>query len=180
MLHYLRAAGGLLPVILNDGGAQDQRIDGGSQIISERLAADLGDRVLLGRPALRIEDHAPDRMRVVTPVETFTADRVIVAMAPADTARIEFAPGLAEAASRAGVWLGAPAALAARQSRRCCTRDRSGAPTVSTVRCRATAGPIQLVFDNSPEDASMGVLSCFLSVVECPQSRGSQRRASRA
>jgi monoamine oxidase len=27
---------------------------------------------------------------------------------------------------------------------------------------------IQLVFDNSPEDASMGVLSCFLSVVECP------------
>jgi monoamine oxidase len=28
--------------------------------------------------------------------------------------------------------------------------------------------PIQLVFDNSPEDASMGVLSCFLSVVECP------------
>mgnify|MGYP001568495669 FL=1 len=29
--------------------------------------------------------------------------------------------------------------------------------------------PIQLVFDNSPEDGSMGVLSCFLSVVECPQ-----------
>ena len=28
--------------------------------------------------------------------------------------------------------------------------------------------PIQLVFDNSPEDGSMGVLSCFLSVVECP------------
>jgi monoamine oxidase len=28
--------------------------------------------------------------------------------------------------------------------------------------------PIQLVFDNSPKDASMGVLSCFLSVVECP------------
>ena len=61
------------------------------------MAADLGDRVLLGRPALRIEDDAPDRMRVVTPVETFTADRVIVAMAPADTMRIEFAPALPKA-----------------------------------------------------------------------------------
>jgi monoamine oxidase len=28
--------------------------------------------------------------------------------------------------------------------------------------------PIQLVFDNSPEDGSLGVLSCFFSIVEAP------------
>jgi monoamine oxidase len=167
VLHYLRAAGGLLPVILNDGGAQDQRIVGGSQVISERMAADLGDRVLLGRPALRIEDHPPERMRVVTPVETFTADRVIVAMAPADTMRIEFAPALPSPRQNlASGWARLPRLPLVK-----------AALVYKTPFWRADGlngamqsdrGAIQLVFDNSPEDASIGVLSCFLSVVECP------------
>jgi len=158
----------LLPVILNDGGAQDQRIVGGSQVISERMAADLGDRVLLGRPALRIEDHARDRMRVVTPVETFTADRVIVAMAPADTMRIEFAPALPKARQElASGWARLPRlplvkAAVLYKSPFWRADGLNGA-------MQSDRGAIQLVFDNSPEDASMGVLSCFLSVVECPQ-----------
>jgi len=167
VLHYLRSAGGLLPVILNDGGAQDQRINGGSQVISERMAAELGDRVLLGRPVLRIEDHAPERMRVVTSAETFTADRVIVAMAPADTTRIEFAPALPKPRQDLATgWARLPrlplvkaAMLYERPFWR--TEGLNGA-------MQSDRSPIQLVFDNSPEDASMGVLSCFLSVVECP------------
>ena len=167
VLHYLRAAGGILPVILNDGGAQDQRIDGGSQIISERLAADLGDRVLLGRPALRLEDHAPDRMRVVTPLESFTADRVIVAMAPADTARIEFAPALPKPRQDlVSGWARLPRLplikAAMLYEKPFWRADGLNGAMQSDRR------PLQLVFDNSPEDGSMGVLSCFLSVVECP------------
>ena len=167
VLHYLRSAGGILPVILNDGGAQDQRIDGGSQVISERLAADLGDRVLLGQPVLRIEDHAPDRMRVVTPVESFTADRVIVAMAPSDTARIEFAPALPKPRQ----------ALVSGWARLPRLPLVKAAMLYETPFWRADGlngsmqsdrSPIQLVFDNSPEDGSIGVLSCFLSIVECP------------
>ncbi|MBW2629721.1 MAG: FAD-dependent oxidoreductase [Deltaproteobacteria bacterium] len=167
VLHYLRSAGGILPVILNDGGAQDQRIDGGSQVISERLAADLGDRVLLGQPVLRIEDHAPDRMRVVTPVESFTADRVIVAMAPSDTARIEFTPALPKPRQ----------ALVSGWARLPRLPLVKAAMLYETPFWRADGlngsmqsdrSPIQLVFDNSPEDGSIGVLSCFLSIVECP------------
>ena len=175
VLHYLRAAGGLLPVILNDGGAQDQRIVGGSQVISERMATDLGDRVLLGRPALRIEDHAPERMRVVTPVATFTADRVIVAMAPSDTMRIEFAPGLPKARRElASGWARLPRlplvkAAVLYESPFWRADGLNGA-------MQSDRSPIQLVFDNSPEDASMGVLSCFLSVVECPQFAGRKAR----
>lgn len=167
VLHYLRAAGGILPVILNDGGAQDQRIDGGSQVISKRLAADLGDRVLLGRPVLRVEDHAPDRIRVVTPVESFTADRVIVAMAPSDTARIEFTPALPKPRQDlVSGWARLPRLPLVK-----------AAMLYETPFWRADGlngamqsdrSPIQLVFDNSPEDGSIGVLSCFLSVVECP------------
>jgi monoamine oxidase len=167
VLHYLRSAGGLLPVILNDGGAQDQRIEGGSQVISQRMAAELGDRVLLGRPVLRIEDDAPRRMRVVTAAETFTADRVIVAMAPSDTARIVFTPALPKPRQDlVSGWARLPrlplvkaAMLYARPFWR--ADGLNGA-------MQSDRSPIQLVFDNSPQDASMGVLSCFLSVVECP------------
>jgi monoamine oxidase len=168
VLHYLRSAGGLLPVILNDGGAQDQRIDGGSQLISERMASELGDRVLLGRPALRIEDPAVGTMRVVTPVETFTADRVIVAMAPADTARIDFQPALPK--PRRDLVTGwarlprLPLVKAAVLYDRPFWRAEGLNGAMQSDR-----SPIQLVFDNSPEDASMGVLSCFLSVAEAPQ-----------
>lgn len=167
VLHYLRSAGGLLPVILNDGGAQDRRIEGGSQVISERLAEPLGDRLVLGQPVLRIEDRAPRRMRVVTPVQTFTADRVIVAMAPADTMRITFQPELpSPRLALASGWARLPrlplikAAMLYREPfwR---TEGLNGA-------MQSDRSPIQLVFDNSPEDGSMGVLSCFFSIVEAP------------
>ena len=167
ILHYLRAAGGLLPVILNDGGAQDQRIVGGSQLISERMAAGLGDRVLLRRPAIRIEDHAPQRMRVVTPVETFTADRVIVAMAPSDTMRIEFAPALPKPRQDlASGWARLPR-LPLVKAALVYEKPFWRADGLNGAM-QSDRGAIQLVFDNSPEDASLGVLSCFLSVVECP------------
>jgi monoamine oxidase len=175
VLHYLRSAGGILPVILNDGGAQDQRIEGGSQVISERMAAALGDRVLLGRPVLRIEDRTPTRMRVVTPDETFTADRVIVAMAPADTSRIDFTPELPK--PRQDLVTGwsrlprLPIVKAAVLYQRPFWRADGLNGAMQSDR-----SPIQLVFDNSPEDASLGVLSCFLSVVEAPHLAGRKAR----
>lgn len=168
ILNYLRSAGGLLPVILNDGGAQDQRIEGGSQVISERMTADLGERVLLGRPVLRIEDPPNAPMRVVTAQETFTADRVIVAMAPADTTRIEFASGLPEGRRQlASGWARLPR-LPLVKSAVLYDSPFWRADGLNGAM-QSDRSPIQLVFDNSPEDASIGVLSCFLSVVECPQ-----------
>jgi monoamine oxidase len=175
VLHYLRSAGGLLPVILNDGGAQDQRIVGGSQVISERMATDLGGRVLLGRPVLRIEDLPPGRMRVVTAVETFTADRVIVAMAPSDTMRIDFAPALPKPRlDLASGWARLPRLPLVKAAMLYKSPFWRAAGLNGAMQ--SDRSPIQLVFDNSPEDASMGVLSCFLSVVECPHLAGRQAR----
>jgi len=175
VLHYLRSAGGLLPVILNDGGAQDQRIVGGSQVISERMATDLGDRVLLGRPVLRIEDLPPGRMRVVTTVETFTADRVIVAMAPSDTMRIDFAPALPKPRlDLASGWARLPRLPLVKAAM--LYKSPFWRETGLNGAMQSDRSPIQLVFDNSPEDASMGVLSCFLSVVECPHLADRQAR----
>lgn len=167
VLHYLRSAGGLLPVILNDGGAQDRRIEGGSQVISERMAADLGDRVVLQSPVSRIVDDPSRPVQIVTAGGTFTADRVIVAMAPADTLRIDFVPTLPRArVDLVAGWSRLPrlplvkaAVLYDEPFWR--TDGLNGA-------MQSDRSPIQLVFDNSPRDGSLGVLSCFFSVVECP------------
>ena len=167
VLHYLRSAGGLLPVILNDGGAQDQRIEGGSQVISERMAEALGDRVRLGRPVLRIDDTAGKPVTIETPVETLTAERVIVAMAPADTLRIQFESGLPEPRRElASAWARLPR-LPLVKAAMLYDAPFWRADGLNGAM-QSDRSPIQLVFDNSPEDGSIGVLSCFLSVVECP------------
>ena len=49
-LWYVRAAGGFNPLIDVEGGAQQDRFVGGSQLIALRMAEALGDRVVLGRP----------------------------------------------------------------------------------------------------------------------------------
>ncbi|GAA2026635.1 FAD-dependent oxidoreductase [Agromyces tropicus] len=67
---------------------------GGSQQISERLAADLGaGQVHVNAPATRIE-HEDDVVRVHTPDRIFSASRVILAMPPAAASKIAFEPML--------------------------------------------------------------------------------------
>ena len=52
---YIAAAGGLDPLIDTTGGAQQDRVSGGSQRIAVALADELGDRVVLGSPVTEIE-----------------------------------------------------------------------------------------------------------------------------
>ena len=88
-------------------------------------------------------------------------------MAPADTTRIEFAPALPSPRQNlASGWARLPRlplvkAALVYESPFWRADGLNGA-------MQSDRGAIQLVFDNSPEDASIGVLSCFLSVVECP------------
>lgn len=166
-LHYVRSAGGLLPVILNDGGAQDLRFEGGSQLLSIRMAEQLGSRVRLGQPVLAIDDRPGKPLTVTTRDRRYTADRVVVAMMPADTLRIRFTPELPKQRhDLAAGWARLPRLPLIKL-----------AVTYRTPFWRAQGlngamqsdvAPLQLVFDNSPPDASLGVLSCFMSPAEAP------------
>ncbi len=171
-LSYLRSAGGLLPLILNDGGAQDLRFVGGSQRVSIEMARALGDRVLLDHPVSRIVDppRAPERaqVQVHTPRGVLTADRVVVAMMPADTTRIHFEPALpAQRRALADGWARLtrlPIIKLSVAYDRPFWREQGLNGAMQSDR-----SPLQLVFDNSPQDASIGVLSAFMSVVEAPE-----------
>ena len=176
-LHYLRSAGGLMPLILNDGGAQDLRFEGGSQLLSIRMAEGLGDRLRLGQPVQRIE-HGGHGVRVHTRETIFSARRAVVAMMPSDILRIRFDPELPP-------------------QKQALTKGFARLPRLPIVKLsviyptpfwrsmglngsmQSDRAPLQLVFDNSPEDGSMGVLSGFLSVTEAPEFAHRERREAR-
>jgi monoamine oxidase len=166
-LFYLKSGGGLLPVIENDGGLQDLRFAGGSQLVSIRAAEALGQRVRLGEPVLALSGYGQGPVEIRTRKATYTADRVVVAMSPADSLRIDFQGGLSP--QRLGLvqrW-GQLTRLPLIKHSLVYAQPfwRAGGLSGNVMTDRA---PIQLIFDNSPEDASIGVLTCFLSPTEAP------------
>ena len=54
VLFYVAAAGSFDKLIDTEGGAQQDRLDGGAQLLPLGLAESLGDRVRLGAPVRRI------------------------------------------------------------------------------------------------------------------------------
>lgn len=166
VLHYVGASGSLLQILLNDGGGQDLRFEGGSQLVSIRMAEDLGAVVRLGQPVRTITDTG-EGVRVVTSSAIFDAKRVVVAMMPADMMRIRFEPGLPPL--RRDLMAGW-----ARLTRLPLIKGSVVYPTPfwreegHSGAMQSDQGPIQLIFDNSPPDGSLGVLTAFLSVAESP------------
>jgi monoamine oxidase len=131
---------------------------GGSQMVSIRLAQELGEgAVRLNAPVRRIE-HGDGRVTVHGDGITARGKRVIVALPPTLTSRIAYDPPLP----------GHRDQLTQRM------------PQGSVIKCMAIydepfwradglsgqatsdAGPAKVVFDNSPPDGSPGVLLAFL------------------
>jgi monoamine oxidase len=95
VLYYNHAAGGFNRLEAVEGGAQEQRVVGGSHVIALKMAEELGDIVRLSSPVTEIRGW--DRSRPVE-IETATgvvkARRSILALSPSQAAGIRFTPGL--------------------------------------------------------------------------------------
>jgi len=92
-LTYVQSGHGLERLIGVTGGAQQDRVVGGTWRIGERLAEDLGDAVVCSAPARRIR-WGDDGVVVETDAGAYEADRVIVAVPPNLAGRIDYEPGL--------------------------------------------------------------------------------------
>jgi len=175
-LHYIQSSGGLLASALNDNGLQDLRFVGGSQLVSIKAAEALGGRVHLGEPVISINDKAAGPIEVQTHKGMYLADRVVVAMAPADTLRINFKSGLSpQRESLVKQWAGLTRLPLIKHSVIYKTpfwREAGLNGNVVTDH-----SPLQLVFDNSPHNASLGVLTAFLSAAEVPSMASKTDRA---
>ncbi len=77
--------------IAGPGGAQEVRFEGGSQILALRMAAELGERVVLRAP-VRAVDQDARTVTVHSDAGIWTADRAVVATPPALAARIAWHP----------------------------------------------------------------------------------------
>ena len=93
-LFYAHSGTSLETLMAVEGGAQQDRIVGGSVRIAEVMAADLGDRVRLGAPVRTIA-HDDDTVFVTTRTgDTFEGSHVIVTLPPTLAGRIDYQPTL--------------------------------------------------------------------------------------
>src|SRR3954468_5824810 len=94
VLFYIHSAGSLELLFDTEGGAQQDRFQGGSQRIPIRMAEELGEEHMdLGAPVRRIE-HGPDGVTVHADDVVARGRRAIVAIAPTLAGRIAYDPPL--------------------------------------------------------------------------------------
>ncbi|MFF8972297.1 flavin monoamine oxidase family protein [Streptomyces sp. NPDC014995] len=163
VLFYIAAAGnasnpGTLERLTETAnGAQELRFVGGSQLVPVRLAATLGDRVVLSAPVRSIA-RSGDRYVVTADGTTVTADRVVVAVPPPLAARITYDPLLP--AGRDQLTQRMPMASVGKAIAVYDTpfwrADGLNGQVVSDT------GVVSSTFDNSPPDASYGALMGFI------------------
>jgi monoamine oxidase len=153
VLFYAAAAGGWDGLLDTEGGAQQDRIVGGSQLISLKLAEELGDSIALSAPVTEIRTEEDGVV-----AGEVRARRAVVALSPALAGRIAHDPPLPGMRDKL------------------CQRMPMG----SVIKCMAIydepfwraeglsgvatslPGPAQVVFDNTPPGGSPGVLLGFL------------------
>jgi monoamine oxidase len=153
VLFYVRSGGTLEAMSSTAGGAQDARIVGGSQLISERMAEQLGDSVRLDWRVRRL-DQDDAGVRVVSDAGVETAKRVIVSLPPTLAGRLEYRPALP--ALRDGLTqqmpMGSVVKVNAAYERPFWRELGLSGQVISFDDL------LSFTFDNSPADASCGVI----------------------
>ncbi|MFF7774867.1 flavin monoamine oxidase family protein [Streptomyces tanashiensis] len=157
VLHSIRTCGGIDFMVNTRNGAQETRIAGGTHRLSTALAERLGDRVVLGSPVTGIrQDHTGVLVR--SALRDVRCRRVIVAMTPADAARITFSPGLpTRRAALQHVWHNGT------ESKVFAVYDRPFWRESGLNGSALTDLPVaHFVVDSSPPDGSVGILLAFV------------------
>ena len=158
MLFYIHSAGSLELLFETEGGAQQDRFVGGSQLIPVRMAEGLGaERLALSAPVRRIE-HGADGVTVHADGVVARGRRAIVAIAPTLAGRIAYDPPLS--GYRDQLTQRMPLGTVAK----CMAVYEEPFWRAEGLSGQATSerGPVRLMFDNSPPDGSPGVLLGFL------------------
>jgi monoamine oxidase len=158
VLFYTHSAGGFDLLLDTEGGAQQDRFVGGSQLVSIRLAESLGEGTVRLRAPVRRIEHGADGVTVHSDGVTVRGKRVIVAIPPTLTSRIAYDPPLPGHRDQLTQRMPQGSVI------KCMViygrpfwreRGLSGQATSDT-------GPAKIVFDNSPPDGEPGVLLGFL------------------
>lgn len=174
MLHavrYVKAAGGLNRMLDVGGGAQQDRFPAGTQQIAQKIAADLGDRVMLKAPVHAI-GYDDDGATVSCEAGTIRTKAVVVAVPPQHRGAIAVTPELPEenvALPRLWPQGRLSKAYAAYDTPFWRADGHSGEALSDT-------GPVFITFDVSPGAGGPGILLGFIDPREFDALAPDQRR----
>lgn len=156
-LFYVRSGGNINQLLSVADGAQERRFHVGSQALSERMAAQLGERVVLNAPVHTLH-HDEGGVRAVSEPLTIQAQRAIIAIPPTLAGRLRYRPALPGYRDQ--------------------LTQRIPMGTVIKVQClyerpfwrdagysgqvTSDEGAVRITFDNSPADGTPGILMGFI------------------
>jgi monoamine oxidase len=156
-LFYCHSGGTIDRLVATSGGAQESRLEGGSQQLALRLADRLGDVVHLGTPVRAISQD-DGGVKVTHDGGVVEADRAIVAIPPTLAGRIRYSPALPPLRDQ----------LTQQVPMGYVTKVQLAYPE-PFWRAEGLSGSafslddeVSVIFDNSPPDLSCGVLLGFL------------------
>ncbi len=162
-LFYARSGTDLETLLSVEGGAQQDRIVGGSIQIARAMADRLGDRVRLASPVRRIAHH-DHGVRVHTagadggPGPVLEADRVVVTLPPTLAGRLEYAPALPSWRDQLTQRLPAGSVI----KLHAVYDEPFWRADGLTGQAASDVGPVKVTFDNSPPEGRPGVLTGFM------------------
>lgn len=164
MLNLFNTAGGFEDPISVEGGAQESRVVEGTWKISDTMARQLPrGSVVLGSPVSEVRRWDQDRITVISKKRTVSCSRVIVAMSPTEVDRIQFTPDLPSrhASLQRDGGSGSMSKLFMVYDTPFWRQGLNGGPALNgQVISDLMMTPY--VADNSPADASRGVLVTFM------------------
>jgi monoamine oxidase len=156
------------------GGAQERRFAGGTHLIPQRMAAQLGNRILLNAPVRRI-DQSGSGVTVHSDAGVVNAARAIVAIPPTLAGRIFYEPALPPLRDQ----------LTQRMPQGSLMKFEAVYPTPFwrdrglTGQVVSENGPVKVTFDASPEAGRPGIMMGFIGGHEArdwEQSSAASRR----
>jgi monoamine oxidase len=156
-LFYCRSGGALDRLVATSGGAQESRLVGGSQLLAVRLAERLGGVVRLGVPVTAIRQDN-EGVEVTHDGGVVRAGRVVVTLPPTLAGRIRYSPALPPLRDQ----------LTQQVPMGYVTKVQIAYPEPFwreeglSGNAFSVDDEVGVIFDNSPQDLSCGVLLGFL------------------
>lgn len=152
-LEYFRQGHGLEVLISTEGGAQQDKFVGGAWQISKLISDQLKDNLVLNSPVLSVE-QTTDFVRVECKFQNFKAKNIIIATPPVLASKINYTPQLPVKREKLlqSMVMGAVIKVHLAYSKPFWRHQKLNGAVVATDRA------VSVVFDQSPDDESNGVL----------------------
>ena len=156
-LFYVHSAGSLIELLGVTGGAQESRFHQGAQSLSNKMAANLGEHVLLRTPIHTIVWNTAG-VRVIGDGLEVLAQQVIISIPPSLAGRLRYQPALPGYRDQ----LTQRIPMGTIIKIQCLYPQPFWRSAGLTGQACSDSGAVRITFDNTPEQGSPGVLLGFI------------------